>query len=131
MRLRVQDLFAACPYCAAPNSSPRRPMAASWFAPFATAMRAARRALRGLAQEENGLAAKEVKHERQHERNHEAGDDREVEPAAFALDADVARQPPEAELGEPGPGEARGEQHRADDDERALHPAILSPEILA
>jgi hypothetical protein len=73
--------------------------------------------------QKNRLAAQEVKHKRQHDRNHEASDDREVKPAAFALDTDIARQPPEAQLRKPRPREACEQQHRADEDERALHPA--------
>src|ERR1051325_5879089 len=67
------------------------------------------------------LAPEEPQKERQHYGDDEARDDGKVEPAALALDADVSRQPPEAELRDPGPGEAGGDQYEAEDDERALH----------
>src|SRR3989337_27427 len=69
------------------------------------------------------LAAQEPQNEGQHDRDHEAGDEREVEPAALGLDADVARQAPQAELRKPGPGEARRDQGEPEDNQGALHTA--------
>ena len=51
----------------------------------------------------------------------EAGNDGEMEAEACACDMDVAGQAAERQPVQPGPGQPRGEQHEAEDDEEFLH----------
>src|SRR5215831_9945326 len=61
--------------------------------------------------------AQQPEDEAQERRDDEPGRQREVEREAVALEAEIARQPAEAQLGEPRPREADDDQHDTERDE--------------
>ena len=70
---------------------------------------------------------KQPEQETQHHAHEERSHQREVDAEAIALDDDVAGQPPQSQLGEPGPEQSQYNQDNAEDDECALHVVIATP----
>src|SRR5438067_9277388 len=63
--------------------------------------------------------AREPEYQAYNQTDQNAGDDREIEREIVAADRDVAGEVAEAKLAEQWPGQADGEDHQSEDDEKA------------
>ena len=75
----------------------------------------------GRVDRDGGLAADKPNDKRQDDRDDDAGRDRKVENAALSFNANVSRQAPKTESGEPWPYQSNHQENRPDGDQNPLH----------